>query len=101
MDNTPYTYLFIRLDLEPARQIVQAAHAALEAGHAFGEHSHLVLIGANSEQQLLNIAEHLTTHQIEFQMFHEPDYNTGHTAICTRPLTGDERKPLRKFSLMK
>ena len=98
---TPYTYLFIRKDLSNPQQIVQASHAALQAGNRFGEHSHLVLIGVESEDQLYKAADHLEQHQIEFEMFHEPDFDTGHTAICTRPLAGSERRPLRRFQLMK
>lgn len=49
MDNTPYTYVFIRTDLSHAQQIVQASHAALDAGHTFGAHSHLVLMGVDTQ----------------------------------------------------
>lgn len=38
---------------------------------------------------------------IEFEMFYEPDYDTGYTAIATRPLIGKERKPLSKYTLYK
>jgi hypothetical protein len=99
--DTPYTYLFIRKDLTSPQQIVQASHAALQAGNRFGPHSHLVLIGVNCEEELYKAAGHLEQHEIEFEMFHEPDDNTGHTAICTRPLAGSERRPLRRFQLMK
>ena len=97
---TPYTYLFIRRDLSGPQQIVQSAHAALNAGKRFGSHSHLVLIDTSSEQELFRTASHLNDHEIEFEMFHEPDHDTGYTAICTQPLTGDQRKPLRRFKLM-
>lgn len=99
--DTPYTYLFIRTDLTHPQQIVQASHAALNAGSRFGPHSHLVLIGVRNEQELYKAADHLEQHEIDFEMFHEPDYNTGHTAICTRPLVGTQRKPLKRFQLMK
>lgn len=99
--DTPYTYLFIRRDLSKPQQIVQASHAALQAGNRFGAHSHLVLIAVESEDELTKAADHLEQHDIEFEMFHEPDFDTGHTAICTRPLAGAERRPLRRFQLMK
>jgi hypothetical protein len=96
---TPYTYLFIRTDLPPAQQIVQASHAALEAGNRFGPHSHLVLIATDSEDHLLKAAAHLGEQGIELETFFEPDENAGYTAFCTQPLHGEQRKPLRKFQL--
>lgn len=99
--NTPYTYLFIRRDLSGPQQIVQAAHAAHQAGERFGSHSHMVLIDISCEEDLYKAADHLEQHGIQFEMFHEPDYDTGHTAICTQPLTGDARRPLRRYKLMK
>jgi hypothetical protein len=99
VDATPYTYLFIRTDLSPAQQIVQASHAALEAGNRFGPHSHLVLIGTEGEDELLKAAAQLGEHGIDLQTFYEPDNNAGYTAFCTQPLQGDKRKPLRKYQL--
>lgn len=97
-------YIFIRRDLSPTYQIVQAAHATHEAGIRFGktEHpTHFVLIDTKDERHLEEIAMYLRRHNIEFEMFYEPDHNTGYTAIATKPLYGDERRPMRKFSIYK
>ncbi len=106
-------YIFIREDLPHAYQIVQAAHATHQAGIRFGEveapphepyhtlQTHFVLIGAKDEKALQEIAMHLDFHQIEHEMFYEPDHDTGYTAIATKPLCGDERKALRKFNTYK
>ena len=99
----PYMYIFIREDLSKPQQIVQASHAAHEAGHDFGKadgSTHIVLIGLPSQSKLLQTAEHLSTHDIPFKMFYEPDDDAGYTAIATQPLCGDQRKPLRKFRLL-
>jgi hypothetical protein len=96
---TQYTYLFIRGDLTPAQQIVQAAHAAHEAGERFGEHSHLICLRSSSQAELEKQALFLERSNIQYQMFFEPDNNLGYTAICTQPLIGDQRKPLERFSL--
>lgn len=96
---TPYTYLFIRKDLTIPQQIVQSAHAAACAGYAFGEHSHLICFGIDSQDDLIKAAQHLERHGIRFEMFFEPDYQTGHTAICTEPLQGERRKPMKRFTL--
>lgn len=99
--DTPYTYLFIRTDLSAPKQIVQASHAAHNAGTRFGDHSHMVLSGAKDERQLLKIAEYLDGREIDYEIFHEPDYDTGYTAICTRPLKGEERSAMKRFSLLR
>lgn len=98
--DTPYTYLFIRTDLPLPQQIVQSSHAALEAGHEFGEHSHLICFGMDNEQALQKAAMYLEDNDIEHRMFFEPDVN-GYTAICTKPLSGNERRPMRRFKLLK
>jgi hypothetical protein len=96
-------YIFVRQDLSQPQQIVQASHAAHEAGHDFGKaegSTHIVLIGMPSQAKLLATADHLDTHNIPYKLFYEPDYDTGYTAIATQPLVGDQRVPLRKFRLM-
>jgi hypothetical protein len=97
-------YIFIREDLTHEQQIVQASHAALEAGFQFSapkETTHIVLIGAKDEDKLKQIQLHLIDNGIEHEIFFEPDFDTGFTAIATRPLFGDERIPLKKFKLYK
>jgi hypothetical protein len=93
-------YIFIREDLTGPQRIVQASHAAHEAGHDYGKadgSTHIVLLGTPTQDALLKAAEHLEKNDIPFKMFFEPDYDTGYTAIATKPLRGDERRPLRKF----
>lgn len=99
--STPYTYLFIRKDLSGPQRIVQTAHAAHEAGERFGAHSHMALMGINDQKELLKTAEHLDRCGIRYQMFFEPDNDTGYTAIVTEPLIGERRKPMRRYSLLK
>jgi len=97
-------YIFIRKDLPHAYQIVQAAHATHQAGIRFGAtklSTNFVLIGVKDEAELEAISMYLEYHQIEFEKFYEPDYDTGYTAIATKPLYGNERKPLKKFSIYK
>jgi hypothetical protein len=97
-------YIFIREDLSQAQKIVQASHAALEAGFVYDQpngSTHIVLIGAKNQEALLGVRQHLENCGIDFQIFHEPDYDTGYTAIATKPLYGDERLPLKKYSLFR
>lgn len=97
---TPYTYLMIRKDLSMPQRIVQTAHAAHEAGHAYGDHSHMALLGITDERSLIKAADHLERNGIQYRMFYEPDIS-GYTAIATEPLIGERRKPLRRYSLLK
>ena len=97
-------YIFIREDLSHAQQIVQAAHAALEAGFVYDQpkdSTHIVLIGAKNEEELLKISQYLKNCSIDSQIFYEPDFDTGYTAIATKPLYGEERQPLKKYSLFR
>jgi hypothetical protein len=84
----PYIYTFIRDDLSNEQKIVQLGHATWEAGQVF-EKPHktasLILLHADDECDLNNIAQQLDDRGIDFVMFFEPDL-PGHTAICTRPI---------------
>jgi hypothetical protein len=98
VDHTPYTYLFIRKDLSIPQQLVQIAHAAHQAGHKFGAHSHMCVFEVAGEHKLLDAATFLEEQDIPYQMFHETDIGE-HTAICTTPITGARRTPMRKFKM--
>ena len=96
----PYMYLFTRADLSIPQQIVQTAHAVDEIGmrHKSDGTNFMVLCDAASEEHLFTIAECLDKHEIDYEMFFEPDIGQ-HTAIATQPLRGSQRTPLRKFQL--
>ena len=79
--------------------IIQAAHAAAKIGDKFHGETSIVLCGANNEEHLYDISEFLGSHDIDHTLFFEPDIS-GHTAIATRPLTGKDRNPMKKFSLL-
>lgn len=102
----PYIYCFIRKDLEPHYQIIQAAHATHEIALKLSEKekphrtSHLILFEVKDEQQLLKIKDQLERNNIFNHIFHEPDINQ-HTSICTAPMYGDDRKFFKKFKMFK
>ncbi len=102
MDTNPYMYMFIREDLSHPQQIVQTAHAVdeLNKRHPHRPGNYMVLCGAKSEFDLVQISEWLTEQKIAHEMFYEPDVD-GHTAIATMPLIGEERKKMRRFKLKK
>lgn len=99
----PYTYVIVRTDLSPAEQIVQACHAALEAGFAFtapAETSSLIVLAVAGKAELLEAAERLELNGIETQLFFEPDFDMGYSALATRTVTTKkERSVLAKYPL--
>jgi len=100
-----YSYVFVRTDLTVPQQIVQAGHVCMWVGSEIGPQEgavNFVLSPAKCEVELEEIAMHLEMHGIKYKIFKEtmPEI-AGHTAICTFPLVGDQRKPLKKFQLMR
>lgn len=101
----PYTYVFVRKDMKMVYYIIQAAHAAQEAGIAFGAHPsgeqiHHGLFEVKDEQELFAVAKHLEAHKIKFKMFYEPDDDTGYTAIATEPVV-DMKHVVQKFKFFR
>jgi hypothetical protein len=54
-----------------------------------------------NEAKLEQAASDLERQGIRLKRFYEPDIGYKLTAIATEPLTGDARKALRKYQLMK
>lgn len=100
-----YTYAITRKDLSTAQQAVQAGHAAIEAARAFlkpdDEHPSLIICSVKGETQLANAANDIERQGIRIKRFYEPDRNNELTAFATEPLSGEARKPMRKFQLIK
>jgi len=96
----PYVYVFVRQDMSKEYQIVQACHACLEVEKVPAE-THLILIGVKNQLELLEVAEKLTAKAIGFEMFFEPDYETGHSALTTEPIYGARRLVFKKYKLLK
>lgn len=88
----PYFYTIVRTDLSLPQQAVQAAHATCMAGERYGQSlNSLVLLGIPSRDALEALARDIGEKNIDFQMFFEPDWETGHSALCTAPLKGKDR----------
>jgi hypothetical protein len=94
----------VRTDIPLADQIVQVGHACLEAGFKFqkpDETIHLVVVGVESQTQLLTVLEGLRLRDVRYVMFFEPDNGLGFTAACTEPLSNRYRREFRDFPLWK
>lgn len=85
-------------------QIIQTAHATQEITKEIDHPertSHLILFEAKNEEHLINIKQKLDEQGIKSHMFFEPDWNTGHTAIATAPIYGEDRNFFKKFRMYK
>lgn len=100
-----YVYVLVRSDIEPEQQLVQAAHATLEAGFRFrapDQTAHLVALSVASEAELLQAAARLEHEGVEHHVFFEPDNAMGHSALATEPLQASRlRRQLKRYPLLR
>lgn len=87
----PYAYILVRADLPPVQIVVQASHAAYQAGFAFEEPldiTSIIILTVPDEAALLEAAARLERYRIEHRMFYEPDFGPmGNSALATQPIT--------------
>lgn len=98
-------YVFVRRDIPVEQQMVQAAHAALEAGLKFPyqteEPSSLIVIGVKSQNQLEKARQKVEGFVVKTELFFEPSWDYGNTAFGTEAVTEDQRHHFRRFQLWK
>lgn len=86
---------------------MQAAHAVLEAvragvlDSAGPVHPNFVLCGVPGLPHLLKAADHLLAAGVRFHTWTDSLFADQPTAICTEPLSGERRRPLRRYPLLK
>jgi hypothetical protein len=100
---TLYSYIVCRRDMNASYQAVQSAHAAMEMGFRCTQVPaspvHIVLLGISNQDELLKLSDKLQKAGVRFELFYEPDYNTGYTALCTYP-SEDKVKALGRLDLL-
>jgi hypothetical protein len=83
--------------------MVQAAHAAFEAGTLSQVQcptkNHLVLCSVTDEARLLLACEKLDRAGIRFVLFREPDMGGRATALCTEALNEERGRVMASFHL--
>lgn len=111
--DTPFMYIFVRKDLPPVVKLIQVAHVTHNAGIKFNgvnnekgiDNSitpiHFCVFGVKNETKLKSIAWDLKQTEFEFEMFYEPDFDIGNTAIAVEPIIGENRGWFEKFKLLK
>jgi len=100
---TPYMYIVVRTDIKKEFQLVQACHAAVEAGFTFDRPDdivHLVVLQVASKQELSEVSLQLYNESIPYEEFTESWGNMGVTALATKPITKRQEGILRKLSLL-
>lgn len=102
----PYTYIFVRTDIPFEQQLVQASHAALEAGFHFQKPertSSIIMFAAKDQAELHEIAQRLDRYGIKHKMFYEPDFGPmGYSSLATEPIKDiKSRRPMMKYKLYK
>lgn len=104
-DIKPYTYVLVREDISPEQQMVQACHAALEAGFAFtapAVTSSLIVLTVPNREALLEARDRLFRYGIATEMFFEPDWEMGYSALATEPIFEKKKRfALKKYPLFK
>lgn len=85
--------------------MVQAAHAALEAGLKFpvktAEPSSLIVIGVKNQYQLEKAQGKVEDTGVKTEMFFEPSWDYGNTAFATEAITDEKRSIFRRYNLWK
>ena len=100
-----YTYVFVRQDLSPEYQLVQAAHATMVLGQKMPSNfdarkTYFTVIGVPNEWELKEVKRILNENGFPFEEFIEPDIGNEITAVATHPIHWLKRKQLKNYSLL-
>lgn len=100
---TKYIYCFIRKDISEVQRVIQLGHVCFEAGALWGgdiEPPHMCLFEVEDHAELIEAYKYLNKYKIENEIFYEPAWAMGFTAICTAPIEDDTtRKLMEGFRL--
>lgn len=95
-----YIYILIRKDLSLAQQGVQAVHAGMQAVHKHGglkEDTRLVMLSVKNEEELLLWKNKTDFNGLSNELFFEPDYDMGWSALATAPINHKDGKMFKKL----
>lgn len=101
-----YVYIFVRQDISPEQQLVQAAHATLILGHELQnrkkvDNLYFTVIGVSDRNALFDIQGDLKFYGHKFIEFNEPDIGNEETAIATYPIAMKNRGKLLEYKLLR
>ena len=96
-------YVIVRTDIPISQQLVQAVHAAHEAGIHLSEQynntSSVVICKVASEADLFKAESYLENKGIRVMMFYELDMGNQATALASEPVFGPDRKSFSRYKL--
>lgn len=100
-----YSYIFVRQDLSPEYQLVQAAHVAMVVGQKMSKsfdsnNTYFTVIGVSDKAEINTVKNVLNENSFTFEEFIEPDIGYEVTAIGTHPIHWMKRKPLKNYKLL-
>lgn len=99
----PFVYIMVCSDLSPRQKVVQACHAALEAGIHLEQcdqfPSGMIMLQCSGEKSLMKAAKKIENKGIKCRLFYEPPMKR-YTALATEVIPQEKRKLLRKFQLL-
>ena len=98
-----YIYVFVRQDLSLAQQLVQASHAAHEAGlhhNPSKTTSSVIIFGTSNKEELENLFAKYKQN-LQCYPFFEPYKDVGLTSFATEPIPEEKRNLFKQFKLWK
>jgi len=104
-----YVYTFVRQDISPEYQLVQAAHATARMGYHQGVNAfrpeeffdlYFTIIGVANEDELAAAIKDCQERGIIVYEFREPDIGNVLTAASTSPIRADLRRGLLRYKLL-
>lgn len=108
--NRYYVYTFVRQDIAPEYQLVQAAHAAARMGHRQGREEiandffdelYFAVIGVANDAEMATAIKDCKEIGLKVYPFYEPDIGNVLTAFSTSPVRAPERKRLLSYKKLK
>lgn len=98
-----YVFIFVRQDISIPQQLVQSNHATISMTSLQPVEGtpNLVLIGVPDVHALELVSGELSFHDIDHYCWHEPDWDMGFTAICTQPMTKEQKEFLSGYRTWK
>jgi hypothetical protein len=95
-------YVLVRKDLPLQHQLVQAAHAGIQAAHAFPTDNpspNLVVLEVDDGSALARAVNQAREADVPITVFFETDDEMGFTAAATAPLERARSKVFRDYRL--
>jgi peptidyl-tRNA hydrolase len=99
-----YMYIAVRKDLSRSQQVVQSAHAAIEASAQYHseqqEHPSVIVLGVKNESKLHKFKDYVEENSLKYKLFREPDMDNELTAVAVFPVSEDQKKMFKKYQLL-